>query len=407
MADAASGNSAEGPRPKAPHGEGVSPSRARDVLAACAQELGLALVGVTSAARFRSGERSARERLGQGLMGGLPWYTEERIRRGTRPRELLPGARSIVAVAMAYLPQPMERDTAPGPLHGRVARYAWGRDYHSVLKKRLRRLAAMLSERLERPVRSRVYVDDGPMLDREAARRAGIGFFGKNTNILTAAGSWVFLGQLITDLELPPDRPLRKSCGSCTQCMPACPTGAIVAPYVIDSNRCIAYLTIEHRGPIPRELRPLIGDRVFGCDDCQEVCPVNLTRGEPAQEPAFRAPQAFGTLDLRELLDMDEEAFRQRFQGSPIRRATRVGLQRNACVVLGNLGDRAAAPALARALQEGEPPVRGHAAWALGVLGGAQAMHALQDALATEQDAWVREEIAEALAALSAPAATT
>ena len=256
-----------------------------------------------------------------------------------------------------------------------------------MLKKRLRRLTAMLSERLDRPVRSRVYVDDGPMLDREAARRAGIGFFGKNTNILTAAGSWVFLGQLITDLELPPDRPLRKSCGSCTQCMPACPTGAIVAPYVIDSNRCIAYLTIEHRGPIPRELRPLIGDRVFGCDDCQEVCPVNLTRGEPAQEPAFRAPQAFGTLDLRELLDMDEEAFRQRFQGSPIRRATRVGLQRNACVVLGKpwrprrRARPGPGPACGANRRCGATP-RGHSA----SLGGTQAVRALQDALATEQD---------------------
>ena len=379
------------------------------VLTACARELGLELVGVTSAAPFRGAERTARERIRQGLMGDLPWYTEERVRRGTRPRELLSGAESIISVAVSYLPEPMSAEIvgegADG-LRGRVARYAWGRDYHNVLKKRLRQFVAMLSERLERPIRSMVYVDDGPMLDREVARRAGVGFFGKNTNILTGIGSWVFLGQVITDLELPLDKPLRKSCGSCTACMPACPTGAIVAPYVIDSNKCIAYLTIEHRGPIPQKLRPLIGDRVFGCDICQEVCPVNVTRGKPTGEPAFRAPQEFSTLGLLEVLTLDEEGFRQRFQGSPIRRARRVGLQRNACVVLGNLGDPAAVPGLARALRDGESLVRGHAAWALGRLGGPEAAGALERGLDTEGDSWVREEIEAALDALDLPIKT-
>ena len=377
---------------------------AKDVLEACARELGLDLVGVTSAERFRRGERVAQERRRSGLMGQLPWYTEERVRRGTRPEELLPGARSIISVAMSYLPQPMDWDSEPGPLQGRVARYAWGRDYHNVFKKRLRRLASMLAERMGRPIRHRVYVDDGPMLDREVAQRAGIGFFGKNTNILTGIGSWVFLGQIITDLELPPDEPSRKSCGACTACMPACPTGAIVAPYVIDSNRCIAYLTIENRGPIPLELRAPMGDRVFGCDICQEVCPVNVTRGEPTSEPAFRAPQAFSALDLTEVLALDEEAFRVRFLGSPIRRATRVGLQRNACVVLGNLGDRSAIPALAQALRGGDPLVRGHAAWALGRLGGAQAAQALEAGRETEPDPWVREEIVAAIEAMTGKA---
>jgi epoxyqueuosine reductase len=378
---------------------------ARRALDACAVELGLDLVGVASVARFQRGERVAQERLRSGLMGQLPWYTEERVRRGARPRELLPGARSIISVAMSYLPQSASQDTPPGPLRGRVARYAWGRDYHNVLKKRLRRLGAMLEERLGRPIQRRVYVDDGPMLDREVARRAGIGFFGKNSNILTNIGSWVFLGQIITDLELPPDRPSRKSCGACTACMPACPTGAIVAPYVIDSNRCIAYLTIEHRGPIPLELRAPMGDRVFGCDICQEVCPVNVTRGQPSGEPAFRAPQAFSVLDLTEVLALDEEAFRARFLGSPIRRATRIGLQRNACVVLGNLGDPAAIPALAEALRGGDPLVRGHAAWALGRLGGTEAAQALETRRGTEQDSWVNEEIVAAIDAIGAEAA--
>ena len=373
------------------------------VLRAIARELGLGLVGVTSAAPFRRGERVALERTRRGLMGELSWYTEDRVRRGTRPRTLLPGARSVISVAMDYLPEALPANgDAPLPAgHGRVARYAWGRDYHNVLKKRLRQLMRRLSERLERPLRFKVYVDDGPMLDREAAWRAGVGFFGKNTNVLTSIGSWVFLGQVITDLDLPPDRPSSKSCGACTACMPACPTGAIVAPYVIDSNLCIAYLTIEHRGVIRRDLRSLMGDRVFGCDICQEVCPVNVTRGEPTAEPAFRAPGRFSALDLEEALALDDEGFRQRFQGSPIRRATRVGLQRNACIVLGNLGDASAVPALERALREGEALVRGHAAWALGRLRGEEASRALREAEQRETDAWVREEIAAALGAAS------
>ena len=377
------------------------PSSPKDVLRGVAREMGLGLVGVTSAAAFRRGERAALERTRRGLMGELPWYTEERVRRGARPRTLLPGARSVVSVAMHYLPEAMS-DGGDAPLpsrHGRVARYAWGRDYHNVLKKRLRQMMRRLSERLERPLTYKVYVDDGPMLDREVAWRAGVGFFGKNTNVLTSIGSWVFLGQVITDLELPPDRPSSKSCGSCTACMPACPTGAIVAPYVIDSNLCIAYLTIEHRGPIRRDLRSLIGDRVFGCDICQEVCPVNVARGAPTSEPAFRAPQGFSALDLEEVLTLDDEGFRQRFQGSPIRRATRVGLQRNACVVLGNLGDASAVPALERALHTGEAMVRGHAAWALGRLPGEEASRALREAQRTEAEPWVREEIDAALGA--------
>ena len=368
----------------------------REALAACAHELGLELMGVTSAAPFLRGRQAALRRLRDGHMGELPWYTPERVWRGTRPAGLLPGARSVISVTLNYLPDSGMASPSQ-TMRGRVARYAWGRDYHNVLKKRLRQLGRRLSKRLGEPVRHRVYVDDGPMLDREVAWRAGVGFYGKNTNLLSRIGSWVFLGQLITDLELPPDAPLHKSCGACTDCMPACPTGAITAPYVIDSNRCIAYLTIEHRGAIARELRPLMEDRVFGCDICQEVCPVNLTLGKPTEEPAFRAGQGFSTLDLLEVLTMDEEAFQQRFQGSPIRRATRLGLQRNACVVLGNLGDPEAVPALAQALIAGEPLVRGHAAWALGQLGGAEAKTALSAALAMEQEPWVREEVRAAL----------
>jgi epoxyqueuosine reductase len=361
----------------------------RAQLDACASELGLTIVGVTSAEPFTDGAEAATARLNDGFMADLPWYTQERIQRGSDPGAILPGARSIISVAAIY---PSTRpDHASGK--GRVARYAWGRDYHNVLKKRLNQLIARVSERLDQSIAHKIYVDDGPMLDREVARRAGVGFFGKNTMILTQAGSWTFLGQVITDLELAPNAPSQKSCGTCTQCMPACPTGATVAPYVIDSNKCISYLTIEHRGPIPIELRPLIGDWMFGCDICQEVCPVNEVRGDAVPDDAFAANPDWSSLNPVEVLALDEESFRARFQGSPIRRATWEGLRRNACIVLGNLGDTAAAPALIDTLNDASALVRGHAAWALGMLGGTEAEIALLSAGETETDPWVIEEI--------------
>ena len=228
------------------------------------------------------------------------------------------------------------------------------------------------------------------------ARRAGLGWFGKNTNILTAThGSWVFLGALVTDLALEPDGPLKKSCGDCVRCIPACPTGAIVAPYVIDARLCISYLTIECRGPIPRDLRPLVDDWVFGCDVCQEVCPVNS--GVPGATMPVLKRTGFSTLELVPLLSMTQQEFSARFRHSPIKRAKMVGLKRNACVALGNIGDPRAVPALGKALVEGEPLVRGHAAWALGRIGEAEAQRLLQQALDGEASAEVREEIEAAL----------
>lgn len=357
-----------------------------------AQQVGLTLIGCTSAEAFLHAREVALERLRRGLMGTLPWYHEGRILRGTDPHAILPGARSILSVAVSYYTtaSPHKR-----PLTGRVARYAWGQDYHKALKERLRTLMHLLEEEVG-PFRWRVYVDDGPLLEREVAQRAGVGWFGKNTNILTPIGSWVFLGEAITTLEVSPDPPLKKTCGQCATCLPACPTGALIAPYVLDSRRCIAYLTIEHRGPIPRELRPLMGDWVFGCDICQEVCPVNR-KAQPTSLPELQPVTAHQRLDLLEILSLTEEAFQERFRGTSIRRATRVGLQRNACIVLGNLGDPSAVPALVHALETGETLVRGHAAWALGHIGGARAVQALEDALGREGDPWVAQEIRLAL----------
>ena len=421
-----------------------------------ARECGFDLVGVTSADDFVADRDAALERIREGRMEGLPWYTESRVMRGTSPADLLPGARSVICLGMSYLGNDWPEDGRPSTSSGRtvagagwtvedagradadrgrgvldsrfrgndgrflgndgdnagmgrVARYAWVRDYHRVMKRRMREFVRELERELGSAVAARWYVDDGPMLDRAAANRAGIGWFGKNTNILTSGlGSWVFLGQVITDLELEPDAPLKKSCGSCVRCIDDCPTGAIVAPYVIDNSRCISYLTIENRGPIPRELRPLMQDWVFGCDICQDVCPVNRkavpgvfnTEGTESTEDFVKKGKSSvssvvdGFLDLVKLLEMSEEEFRSRFAGTSIMRAKWAGMQRNACVALGNLGDAASVPALSRALRAAEPLVRGHAAWALGRIGGPGAEAALVEAGATETDPDVAEEIA-------------
>jgi epoxyqueuosine reductase len=361
-----------------------------------ARGLGFDVVGITTAEPFLRDERAATQRVRDGLMDGLPWYTEERVHRASHPELLLPEARSIISLAMSYLTGEPSGG-GPGP-HGKIGRYAWGDDYHRLMKDRLRELLEGLSARVGRPVRARIFVDDGPMNDRAAAERSGVGWFGKNTNILTRShGSWVLLGQVITDLELRPDAPLAKTCGSCVRCIDACPTGAIVAPYVIDNTRCISFLTIELRGAIPREMRPLVGDWIFGCDICQDVCPVNR-KAALSLEPAFRQRHDFAAPALLPLLELTDAEFRERFRDSPIKRAKRVGLQRNVCVALGNISDPVAVPALARRLRGPDAVVRLHAAWALGRIGGREAAEALQSALACEEDPPTREEISLTLA---------
>ncbi len=360
-----------------------------------ALDCGFDIVRITTAEAFLRDETAAIKRIRDGHMDGLAWYTEERVHRANRPQELLEGAQSVISLALSYnTGEPNPPDTQP---HGKIARYAWGDDYHDVIKKRLREFAAKLPSVAGRAVSTRIFVDDGPMNDRAAAARAGIGWFGKNTNILTQShGSWVFLAQVITDIPLKPDLPLKKTCGNCVLCIDACPTGAIVAPYVIDNKRCISYLTIELRGAMPRELRPLIGDWIFGCDICQDVCPVNR-KAAGSLEPAFQQRHDFSAPALIPLLQLDNESFSERFRRSPIKRAKRVGLQRNVCVALGNIGDPAAIPALAGALRSDSNLVRQHAAWALGRIGGNEAAHVLRSALEDETDAEVIAEVRIAL----------
>ncbi|MDQ2809485.1 MAG: tRNA epoxyqueuosine(34) reductase QueG [Chloroflexota bacterium] len=363
-----------------------------------AQRLGFDLVRVTSADPFPETAAVLHERIAAGLFSGLPWFGHDRAEVAADPAHLLPGVQSIVALGISYLTQGTTDATVPGTPHGRVARYAWGDDYHDVFQVRLRALHSFVQAQLGRPVGARLLSDTARITDRAVAQRAGLGWYGKNSNLLTHEfGSWVLLGELLLDVALPPDAPLRTHCGACTRCMPACPTGAIVAPGVVHSDRCISYLTIELRGPIPRDLRPLVGNWIFGCDICQEVCPVNARR-DPPDHAEFRPRPVVGSSPaLIPLLALTEAEFRERFRGSPIRRAKWAGLRRNVCVALGNSGDPTAIPALIAVLGADPALVRGHAAWALGRLAGPAARAALTARLAVEEDAWVREELVLAL----------
>ena len=387
-----------------------------------AYSLGFDIARITSAEEFPEDERIIKERISQGLMDGLPWFTSERAEISCNPHALLPGAQSIIALAMFYLTQqPVEADgDVP---RGYISRYAWGDDYHEIIKTRLQKFATWLhaygSSEVEN-VETRLFVDTGRMVDRAVAQRAGLGWYGKNTTILTKGwGSWVFLAEIVTNLPLVDglknfyDTPSKANCGNCEICLHACPTSALPAPYVLDNTRCISFLTIELRGSIPLELRPLMGNLIFGCDICQQVCPVNkvvekrlgLRKADNEvsstfQPPDFQPHKEFrprndigSTPELIPLLSLTEEQFRERFRLSPIRRTKRRGLLRNVCVALGNSRNPQAVPALIRALHDDEPLIRGHAAWALGRIGGEESKRALQVALDSEKDDETLQEI--------------
>ena len=403
-----------------------------------AYSLGFDSVRITTAEAFPEAEHIIKERIAEGLMEGLPWFTAERTEVSCHPDALLPNAQSIIALAVCYLSEQPEEELGTGSLRGRISRYAWGDDYHEIIKPKLQQFADWLREyarnKIGETLETRLFVDTGRMVDRAVAQRAGLGWYGKNTNILTKGwGSWVFLAEIVTNLPLRPDEPLKANCGSCEICLHACPTKALPHPYELDNTRCISFLTIELRGSIPLELRPLMGNLIFGCDICQEVCPVNklverrlamperteaqrlpvtnIKRKSTIQDTNATIPQlnfhphdefrprlTVGSCpELIPLLSLTEEQFRERFRRSPIKRTKRRGLLRNVCVALGNIGDPQAVPALIGALHDEEAIVRGHAAWALGRIGGEQALKALHEALDSEQDREVQKEIKYAL----------
>ena len=360
-----------------------------------ARRLGFALVGIARVERPVGA--AAYEAWAEGGLAGEMGYMVARRAERVEPSRYAPWARSAICVGMHYGQAEEAPPHDPARPRGRVARYARGRDYHDVLRTRLEALVAFIRAEAQAPVEARICVDTSPVLERDLAARAGLGWIGKNTMLIhPRQGSWFFLGEVLVSLDLPPDAPSGDRCGRCERCLPACPTGAFLAPHVLDARRCIAYLTIELKGPIPRDLRPLIGDWVFGCDICQEVCPYNARPG-PQGEPAFGPSRGLDAPDLIELLRITDAEFRHRFAGSPITRAKRRGLLRNVAVALGTLRAAEAVPALARALDDAEPLVRGHAAWALGRIGGPSARAALEDRLVREPDGWVAEEIGAAL----------
>jgi epoxyqueuosine reductase len=293
--------------------------------------LGFDLCGIAPAvpSAFRAEFRSWIERGMHGEMGYMARDPERRL----EPELVLPGARSIVVVAMNYYTE----SEPESPDQAVFARYARGDDYHDVMLPRLKELLAWIRE-VRPEAEGKCYVDTGPILEREVARRAGIGWFGKNTMLInTRRGSWFLLGELLLTLPLVPDEPAMGGCGTCTRCLDACPTGAIVRPYEVDARRCISYLTIEQKGPIPVELAEKMGNRIFGCDICQEVCPFNERRAVPTDEPAFHPRPSTIRPKLADLLEMTEEEFRAKFKRSPVKRAKWQGLLRNAAASNGNL----------------------------------------------------------------------
>lgn len=329
------------------------------------------------------------------------------VHKRADPRHLLPTCRTVVTVAMNYYTGPAPADLGDDPARAVISRYAWADNYYHVLAPRLRALAAALEAKLGRPVTARAYAGDGPVLEKAMAADGDLGFIGKNTLLIhPGLGSWLFLGELLLDVDLPsltvqpsqgPTTARAGGCGTCTRCLEVCPTGALAAPYFLDARRCISYLTIELKGSIPREMRPLIGNRVFGCDLCQEVCPWNRRFARPTSEPAFQPREDAAAPVLLDLMALDEKDFRLRYRGSPILRSKRHGLLRNVAVALGNWGDPAAIPALVQALADPHPLIREHAAWALGRINHSRARQALRAAQPGETDPQVRTEIDRSL----------
>lgn len=339
----------------------------KDEIKGQARRLGFDLVGV-SGPHPDAHSDFYRSWLSQGYHAGMSYLARpDAVVKRCDLRQLMPQVRSVIVVGLNYYPGALPPRTN---LHGRVSRYAWGLDYHQVMRDKLHQLARWIDDKTKQSLNYRAYVDTGPLLERELAQRAGLGWIGKNTSLIHPnQGSYIFLGELLLDLGLEPDvLSAADRCGSCTACLEACPTGALVAPRTLDARRCISYLTIEHRGSIPQTLRPLLGDRVFGCDVCQEVCPWNRRFAQPTDEPAFRPLHP--TLDLIELFQLDKGDLRARFYETPLWRARRAGLLRNAAVVLGNLGQPAAIPVLEAARSDTNPLIAEHATWAVTQISG-------------------------------------
>lgn len=362
----------------------------KDELKQYASEIGIDKIGICSAEPFHELRERLIEHREKGYDSG---FEEKDIEKRVDPSLTVPGAKSIIAIAMAYPSKmPENPEQVPGAYRGIMAKVAWGQDYHNVLRDRLEKLKAFLLERV--PVATaEIMVDTGVLSDRAVAERAGIGWIGKNTALITPEfGSWVYLGEMVTDVALPADEPLPDGCGECTRCLDACPTRALVQPRQLDAQSCIAYLTLT-RGSLPEEYREKIGTRLYGCDTCQTVCPynkgINMTQhAEFTPDPEQSKPL------LKPLLTMTKSGFREKFGSSSAAWRGKKPIQRNAIIALAHFKDKSAVPALSKLLRDDpRPPIRETAAWALHKIGSAEAIAALKQAAKTEKDPDVRQEI--------------
>lgn len=370
----------------------------RERISELAAEAGLSVSGVGPASSFGDdlGDLLV-DRIRNGHLDGFHWFTEERARFSTDPRNLHATARSIISVGVPYW-NPNVRHPDDGVLRGRVSRYAWGRDYHKTLKGRMQQLHKLLEAELGQSIEARHLVDTARVVDRAIAARSGLGWYGKNTMILVPRrGSWVMLGDLVVDINIQHDIPLQPKCGKCTRCLDICPTGALVDEYVLHTPSCISFLTIELRGPIPREIRHKMRDWVFGCDMCQEICPYT-NAAYPEDEPTFQpASIDHAYPPLHWLIQMDEAEFRSEFSGTAVMRAKWEGMVRNAVTALGNIGSESDLELLEQtAANHTLAVVRGHAAWAMAGIDHGLAQGPLKRLQQHESDPVVLEEISAA-----------
>jgi len=375
-----------------------------------AHKLGFDLVGIVPAIESRTID-FYEDWLAKGF-GGEMGYLQRHLEKKRDPRSLLDGARSIICLGINYFAFDIPGVRKNDPSRGIISRYAWGLDYHDVIRQKLEKLRRFINLAYSTEIGAKICVDTAPILEREFANRAGIGWIGKNCNLINRKyGSWLFLAELILTKELVYDQvkvkdlssnEVKDRCGTCTRCIDACPTGALIAPRTLDSRKCISYLTIEHKGIIPRELRSAIGNRIFGCDVCQEVCPWNRCAirsvATSATERGFFPHKMRTTPKLLELMRLTDDEFYHLFKNSSIKRAKRRGLLRNVAIAIGNWGNQSAVPVLIKALNDPDPLVRHHVAWALSRCGNQKAKDTLLHALKREKEPEVIEEICYALA---------
>ena len=373
----------------------MSPATITRLLREKALNLGFDLFGVVPVSRSKTIE-IYRDWLNKGYAGKME-YLERHSELKEDPRNLLPETMSMVALGCNYNTGNPSKESQK-PSKARISRYAWGDDYHKIIHSKLKALEYYLCNELNAANHTRSFVDSGPVLEREVAQRAGLGWFGKHSNLINVEkGSWFFLAEMLVDVELKIDEPFtRVDCGTCTSCIEACPTGAIIADRTVDARLCISYLTIENKGAIPADLRSKMDNHIFGCDICQEVCPWNKDAPESV-EPGFKPRTENYAAELTDLMILDQTAFRKRFQKSPVKRTKRRGLLRNVAVSLGNWAHEDAIPALSIGLHDIEPVVRSHSAWALGRIHNERAKNELKSALLIEKNPNVLREIETAL----------